>query len=68
MIAGITGRSCKTRCTPNYGTPNRKWVEVTDTYVFQENTGGDLLIKLVNLTGITSISKTGGSANTIWIG
>ena len=38
-----------------------------DTYIYQENTGGDLLIKLNGLSGITSLSTTGSSDGTIWI-
>gem|GEM_PF-5885814 len=37
-----------------------------DTYVFQENTSGDLLIQLDNVTGITALSGT-AAANTLWI-
>ena len=38
-----------------------------DTYVFQENTGGDLLILLDNVTDITGLA-TSSAANTILLG
>jgi hypothetical protein len=37
-----------------------------DTYVFQENASGDLLIQLDNVTGITALSTT-AAANTLFI-
>lgn len=37
-----------------------------DTYVFQENTSGDLLIQLDNVTGVTALSGT-AATNTLWI-
>ena len=37
-----------------------------DTYVYQENTGGDLLIQLDNVTGVTGLA-TSAAANTVWI-
>jgi hypothetical protein len=37
-----------------------------DTYVFQENTAGDLLIQLDNVTGITSLA-TSAAANAVFI-
>jgi Ca2+-binding RTX toxin-like protein len=39
----------------------------SDTYMYQENTGGDLLIKLTGLSGITSLSTSASSVDTIWI-
>jgi hypothetical protein len=39
----------------------------SDTYVYQENGTGDLLIKLTSLSGITSLSTSASSADTIWI-
>jgi hypothetical protein len=38
-----------------------------DTYVFQKNTGGDLLIQLDNVTGITAVGIA-AATNTVWIG
>jgi hypothetical protein len=38
----------------------------TDTYVFQENTGGDLLVMLYGHTSLTSVSTSAGD-NVIWI-
>jgi len=37
-----------------------------DTYVYQENTGGDLLIQLDNVTGITGLAAA-AATNTVWI-
>ena len=39
----------------------------SDSYVYQENGTGDLLIKLTGLSGITSLSTSASSADTIWI-
>ena len=39
----------------------------SDTYVYQENGTGDLLIKLTGLSGITSLSTSATSHDTIWI-
>ena len=39
----------------------------SDSYVYQENGTGDLLIKLTGLSGITSRSTSASSADTIWI-
>ena len=39
----------------------------TDTYVFQENSGGDLLIQLHGHTGITDLATIAG-AHTILVG
>lgn len=38
-----------------------------DTYVFQENGAGDLLIRLQGLSGITALSSSGGSGSQVWI-
>ena len=39
-----------------------------DTYIFQENTNNDLLIRLQNVAGITSLNTSIGSATQIWVG
>jgi hypothetical protein len=39
----------------------------SDTYVNQENGSGDLLIKLENRTGLTSVGTSAGDNNSIWV-
>lgn len=40
----------------------------SDTYVFQENTGGDLLIKLTGISTADALATSGTGANDILIG
>jgi Ca2+-binding RTX toxin-like protein len=39
----------------------------SDTYVYQENTSGDLLIKLQGVNGIVGISTSGSALDTLWV-
>lgn len=43
------------------------WASATDTYVFNNNTTGDSVVKLVGLTGATAVGATDTTANLVGI-